>query len=196
MTIRERLELSVGDLKKYLIQNALSPERFAKGVKLSHMTIRRWLEKDETAVLPSKYTPALRPVFRNTSPSVKRSVTEAFQNQSISALMEEIENTGQNFRAIKKLETTVRQKLRKTSLDQSPDKILQLYCGELIEALESSDRSSRVKAIAAGALLYFVDSSESQVKESQLIDYLGHFTILSLALNEIYALRSSHRSVS
>ena len=51
------------DLKDHLSKHRISPEKFAEEAQLSHMTIRRWLKRDDADLISEKYYPALAPIF-------------------------------------------------------------------------------------------------------------------------------------
>jgi len=187
MVSKPKIQLYVRDLRKCLAQSRMSPEDFAKKVGLSHMTIRRWLEKEDEESLPSKYLPTLGPVFgKAPAPTLpKFSLARALKSLSIDALMAEIEKAGNAFDDVKVLEDAVDQKLK----NAPPDKTFHHCCEELLKAAKSSKSSSRAQAIARGALLYFVDTL-GVPDETPLVGYLGELAVLSVALNTVYSLSS------
>jgi uncharacterized membrane protein YkvA (DUF1232 family) len=180
----QKIKLSVRDLRKYLADQKISPEEFAKRSQLSHMTIRRWLKKGEHESLPSKYAPVLGPLFGKTPPPVlpKFSLANAMKDLNIDALMKEIEKSGSVFNDIAALEDALAKKLKGFS-----DKIFKDCCAKLIKAAKSPKSSPRAKAIARGALLYFVDPV-GLPDDTPLIGYMAELTILSVALNRIDSL--------
>jgi uncharacterized membrane protein YkvA (DUF1232 family) len=180
----QKIKLSVRDLKKYLADQKISPEEFAKRSQLSHMTIRRWLKKTDGEALPSKYAPVLGPLFGKTPAPVlpKFSLASAMKDLNIDALMDEIEKSGLVFKDIAALEKALEKKLKGIS-----DKIFQNCCRKLMKAAKSPQSPPRAKAIARGALLYFVDPV-GLPDDTPLIGYLAELTILSVALNIIDSL--------
>jgi hypothetical protein len=164
----------------------MSPEDFALKAKLSHMTIRRWLRKGDREVLPSKYNATLAPLFGKAPPlaSPKVSVARVLGNLSLDSLMAEIEKSGRQFTDMQRLEKALTKKL-KSALS---DKIFQHCCRELLEKAKSRSTSVQAKAIARGALLYFVDPRRMP-EDTPLVVYLSELAVLSIALNGVYSLK-------
>lgn len=186
MRVSQKDRLYVRDLKRYLAHHQISPEVFAKDAQLSHMTIRRWLKKKDQEALPSKYLPTLGPFFGKAAPPdlPKFSLARALKSLSMDLLIVEIEKTGMRFKDLQRLEIAVDKKLRAIL----PDKAFQHCCNELLKTAKSSKNTPRAKAIAKGALLYFVDP-QGVPDDTPLIGYLGELAILSVALNAVYSLR-------
>lgn len=171
----------------------MSPEEFAKRAKLSHMTIRRWLKKNDQEALPAKYAPTLGPLFGAIPAPVlpKVPLEWALKNLSMDVLMAEIEQSGARFKDLKRLESAYARKLKTAP----PDKSL-LHCvRELLKAAKSPKTGAKARAIAIGALLYFVDPRGAS-DANPFVAYLGDLAILSVALNTVYLLRSNPLSTS
>ena len=172
--------LTIKDLKKYLAKTETGPDQFARDVKLSHMTIRRWLKRPDQETLPSKYLSILGPILGKTSaPELpKLSLTFALKNLSLDSLMNEIEAAGVGFKEIKQLENAVLEKLKRGATD----KTVESCCLQLLKTAKSSKAKLKARATATGALLFFVNPI-GVPDESPLTGYLGVVAVLSMALN-------------
>lgn len=184
--------LSVGDLRKYLAKTGFSPEQFAREVKLSHMTIRRWLKKGDDEILHSKYLTLLGPrLGRVPVPDLPMpSIVHALKNKNMAGPMSELETRGAVFLArpgkemlsdeLKTLEMRVQARLK----NNSREKVLANCCQLLTHADQSHKSSVQSQSLAVGALLYFVDPGGAP-GETPLVDYFGLFAVLSIAINRI-----------
>lgn len=188
-------KLYVSDMKKYLAKTRMSPEQFAKEVRLSSMTIRRWLKKDGQVPLPPKYLSVFGPRFGCAPQAIlpKFSLARALTNLSMDSLMNEIESKGRSFidgikskesaDELNSLDLAIEEKLEKIPVDQ----VFTSCCRQLSKFARSSRISIRSRAVAAGALLYFADPI-SVPDDTPLIGYLGELSVLSVALNTVYSL--------
>jgi uncharacterized membrane protein YkvA (DUF1232 family) len=173
--ITDQPSLSIRDLKNYLAIRQISPEIFAKEVQLSHMTIRRWLQKNGHDHLPAKYHELLFPVLGQ-NPITSENL--AFNTES---LMDEIEKSGKNFKDVGKLDQDVSEKLKSARVDR----IFFDYCKRLIRAIKSPRTSLKSKAIAAGALIYFISPIDLIPDHIPVVGYLDDLAVLSLAVNSL-----------
>ncbi len=179
----------VDDLKHYLEQSGLSPERFGKETMISNMTIRRMLRKDGATPLPVKYHLQFDQHVRSAAAAGNDSLTSltAKLMQSANAgaepggfdsLLGELETSGRNMHDLGKLESEVKAKL----VDFRIDKTLGSHAAKLLAAIRSHKFSRSQKAICAGALLYLINPLDLIPDSIPVIGYLDDFAILSLAI--------------
>jgi uncharacterized membrane protein YkvA (DUF1232 family) len=169
----------IRDLKNCLKERGISPEAFAQEVQLSHMTIRRWLKRKPGDVIPEKYYPMLRVGFSQQAD--RTGVSPALFD--VSNLMSEIEKSGKEFKNVENLDADVSTKLKTASVDPT----FFDYCKRLLAAVVSPQTPSKVKAIAIGALLYFISPIDLIPDHIPVIGYLDDLAVLSLAVNTVVA---------
>ena len=176
-------EVRIRELRTFLETRHISPEAFGKQVELSHMTIRRWLRKPDTWVIPHKYHPILREGFGPDKNTQSPEVTHALADLDISSLMKGIEKSGEKG-DLKSIEKELTQKKKKTRLDQ----VFWRFCETLLKTARSTSSTTQARAIAIGALLYFINPIDLIPDEIPLVGYLDDLAILSLAVNYILEL--------
>jgi uncharacterized membrane protein YkvA (DUF1232 family) len=175
--------LTIRDLKSYLAKQQISPEKLAKDVKLSHMTIRRWLKRPDDETIPEKYYSLLSPVLaRPVSP--RTDATSPFPASfNVDSLMDEIEKSGKEFKDVEQLEENLKTKLKTTRVD----KVFWDYSKKLIASIRSPKTTLKKKAIAAGALIYFISPIDLIPDHIPVVGYLDDLAVLSLAVNSLAA---------
>ncbi len=174
--------IRVQDLRSYLERNNLSPEDFASSVQLSHMTIRRWLQKPNSEELPAKYAPLLNPVLGETPMTAipQFSIAGSLANMNMSDLMLEIERSGMDYTdGVDALESDVKTKLKTARVD----KLFVDYCKRLITLIRAPRVPLRAKAVCMGALLYFISPIDLIPDHIPVVGYLDDLAVLSIALN-------------
>ena len=176
---------TVKDLRNYLSSRNMSPERFAKEVKLSHMTIRRWMKKPDHFEIPAKYKPIMDSYIaqlqpEGTSPAAMPSL-EGLKDINLSELMESVEETGRNYKDDGSLEGQLNEKLDSERFD----KVMVQYCKRLFQFAMAKDTPLKVKAICIGALLYFINPIDLIPDNIPIIGYLDDFVVLSVAINVV-----------
>ena len=182
--------IRVQDLRNYLERNQLSPEDLASRVKLSHMTIRRWLQKNGKSELPAKYVPLLNPlvnplstplVSENSTTEIPQfSIAGSIANLNMSELMQEIERNGMDYKdGVDVLESDVKTKLKLARLD----KIFMDYCKRHIALIRAPKVPLRAKAVCMGALIYFISPIDLIPDHIPVVGYLDDLAVLSIALN-------------
>jgi uncharacterized membrane protein YkvA (DUF1232 family) len=165
---------TVRDLKSYLSSRNLSPERFGKELKLSHMTIRRWLKKEDSFEIPLKYRPILESYIAKTYSSGMSGI-------NLTELMESVEESGRNYPDDGPLEGQLSEKLKNERFDQ----VMVGYCKKLLRVARSKDTPLKSKAICIGALLYFINPIDLIPDHIPVIGYLDDFVVLSVAVNAV-----------
>lgn len=161
--------LTVGDLKTYLEAHDLSPEKFARDVQLSHMTIRRWLKKPDSQPIPEKYYPLL----------ASRLEVSSRNQLNVSALLDDIEQAGKNYTDIENLEGEVTQKLEDPNIDSS----LSGFAKRLLKVVFDKQTQTRVRMIAIGALIYFINPVDLIPDHIPVIGYVDDLAVMTMALN-------------
>ncbi len=181
-------KIRVGDLRRFLENRGWSPEIFAKEVKLSHMTIRRWLSKEDSKVLPAKYFVILAPHLGLASASTAfteslapTDVASHFSATSISGMVDDLEKTGHGCLNTETVTNDIKTKLKRERFD----KIFVEYCRTLMRVITSSESSKKSKAIAIGALVYFLNPIDLIPDHIPVIGYLDDLAVLSLAVNTL-----------
>jgi uncharacterized membrane protein YkvA (DUF1232 family) len=175
--MKSQTGLKVGDLRKLLDKREISPEVFAKEVGLSHMTIRRWLKKPDTTTIPSKYQAALG--VHLGKPSETR--------LDVSKMMDEVKKNGNDFRDIETLDQDLNEKLKSERFD----KVIVSHCKRLFQAATSAHLPLSSKAIAIGALLYFINPIDLIPDHIPVIGYMDDLAVLALAIEQIFGSKSS-----
>jgi len=180
---------TIKDLKNYLASQGLSPEGFAKEVKLSHMTIRRWLKKPDSFPIPEKYKPIMESHLSqgqessnfSSAASLSSSATAALQGFNLTELMDSVEETGRNYEDDGTLEGQLSDKLK----GERFDKLMVQYVKKLFKAAVSKDTPLKTRAICIGALLYFINPIDLIPDHIPVIGYLDDFVVLSVAVNAV-----------
>jgi uncharacterized membrane protein YkvA (DUF1232 family) len=173
--------LLVRDVKGHLAKHQISPEKLALETQLAHTTIRRWLRRDDDEVIPGKYYALLAPVLaRQVAPKIAPS--SPFPSSfTVDSLMTEIEKSGQQFKDVKSLEKDVATKLKSARIDR----IFADYSKTLLSAIKSPKTSLKKKAIAVGALIYFISPIDLIPDHIPVVGYLDDLAVLSLAVNSL-----------
>lgn len=174
-----RQKLTVRDLREHLERSRLSPERFAKQVQLSHMTIRRWLKKSDEQAIPQKYSAILGPRMQFG--------TSYFDVQQ---LMADVEGSGAACTDLASVQQDVFQKLKTQRFDQ----IFHEFCSRLYEVAKSPSTTTKVKAIAIGALLYFINPIDLIPDHTPVIGFVDDLAVLSLAAQAVAKAESQGRA--
>lgn len=167
--------LTIRDLKAHLAKHRISPEKLAEQAQLSHMTIRRWLKRDESELIPDKYYPHLSAALA----SKVEYATPFPYSFTVESLMGEIERSGNDFKDVDTLDKDVSDKLNNARVD----KIFFGYCKQLLGAIKSPRISIKAKAIAVGALIYFISPLDLIPDHIPVVGYLDDLAVLSLAVN-------------
>lgn len=185
-------EYLVADLRTYLKTTGTSPEKFAREVQLSHMTIRRWLRKPDETAIPKKYYGLLKPLLQGASNSpndaeldldsqAQSSITEKLRSLDMAGVMEEIEKSGQDFQDFQTLNQDLKSKLKTGSFDE----LFVGFCKSLFEAAKNPISTPSIRAVAIGALLYFINPIDLIPDHIPGIGYLDDLAVLSVAVNYI-----------
>jgi uncharacterized membrane protein YkvA (DUF1232 family) len=180
----KQIELNtVKDLENYLSSRNLSPEVFAKEIKLSHMTIRRWLKKPASFPIPVKYKPIMESYLNQETgnSSSLASATAALQGFNLTELMDSVEETGRNYQDDGTLEGQLSDKLK----GERFDKLMVQYVKKLFKAAVSKDTPLKTRAICVGALLYFINPIDLIPDHIPVVGYLDDFVVLSVAVNAV-----------
>jgi uncharacterized membrane protein YkvA (DUF1232 family) len=181
----QKNRIHVGDIRRFLEEKQWSPEAFAREVGLSHMTIRRWLEKSDRTPLPAKYNATLGPrlTVSGTAPRLgdifPQARPEGFSCTNVSEMVGDLEKNGRDYPDVKSLGGDVSRKLKSERFDT----VFVRHCRQLLKAIFSRKVSKRKKAVAVGALLYFLNPIDLIPDNIPVIGYLDDLAVLTLAVN-------------
>jgi uncharacterized membrane protein YkvA (DUF1232 family) len=167
---------TAGDLKVVLKNSHYSPEAAAKIVGVSNMTIRRLLKRSPEFKISKKYWS----LFDLLSKDSFAPIPEAESGHCFERLVEQIEKDGGDCRNPNATLREATQKVGKEKLGKG----FAALVGELGRAIRGN-RSYRSKAIAAGALLYFLNPVDLIPDTTPCFGYVDDFAVLSLATSFI-----------
>jgi uncharacterized membrane protein YkvA (DUF1232 family) len=157
---------NVGELRKTLKSGQISPERYAKRVGLSHMTIRRWLKQKDSTRIPQKYLPLLR---EESEISFGSLIREFDPYHSLAATQDP-----------ESLKHALRKKMKETSVSEDFAQILKIVSDH---AFGNASLKSRLLCIAA--LLYFVSPIDLIPDATAPLGLIDDFAILSLVASQL-----------
>jgi hypothetical protein len=158
---------TVGDLAAYLKQESLSPEELSSRVRISNMTLRRLLKRNPRSDLPEKYQCLLA---AGIGPAPSPALQKNFES-----LLSELEEAGRECPDVTALQQEAKGKLSVANLGGEFGRLI----GDLARQATSA-KSLRGRALAAGALLYFVNPFDAIPDALPGIGYLDDFAVLTL----------------
>jgi uncharacterized membrane protein YkvA (DUF1232 family) len=184
----KRDRVYVGEIRHFLEERGWSPEVFAREVGLSHMTIRRWLSKRDNTPLPKKYNATLGPRLAVTGRAPKLEELYAhhaslggFSARNVDEMVDDLEKSGREFEGVRTLDRDVSKKLGGERFDQ----IFARHCKILLQAVFSKKTSAKKKAIAVGALVYFLNPIDLIPDNIPVVGYLDDLAVLTLAVGAL-----------
>lgn len=163
---------SVGDLAAYLEIEALTPEELGNQLGISNMTIRRLLKKNRSNEIPLKYQTLLNQL----SPMTGLSFFNTCQDIGFAHLLLQIERDGQK---CKDADQTFKEASKKAKAEKLDAGILSLI--RILGRALKGRNSIKIKAIAAGALLYFLNPIDLIPDSIPHFGYIDDFAVLSIA---------------
>jgi len=180
--------VTIGDLRKFLVESDQSPEIFSSQIPISNMTLRRLLELGDQETVPEKYFAVINaPIRYEAAPAIKLApvalVTSGFektQNEIIADLRLAAGATVESATGVATLKKDL--KNRRKILGVPP--LLVKGVSKLKGFVEDS-KNPAIRHVAVGALLYFLnpfDLVADSIIGIGLIDDLG---IITIALNKI-----------
>jgi uncharacterized membrane protein YkvA (DUF1232 family) len=167
---------SVAELAAYLAEHQLSPEKVAKRVKISNMTIRRLLQKPGSTALTERYRFLLNLELAGQA-QTRNEPLKAEQLSGLLPFINELQRTGRRQGSLLKLRREIKRKF-------SEDGFSGIFCRDLISdlsAVASSRTLPRITCyLALGALAYFVNPFDFIPDAMIGVGYLDDFAVLSL----------------
>ena len=167
---------SVGQLRAALKKSELSPEAAAPELKVSNMTIRRWLDKSDSMAIPEKYHPHLDRLFGSQAIAAKAARPLPLCTE-FSPLIRELEASGKDFNGLSKLKVDLKKKLSGVSIGQG----LRSLVEPVLKGAIAKKTSVRSRAIMVGALLYFLNPFDLIPDATPVVGFLDDLAVLSLA---------------
>lgn len=162
----------VKDLATYLEIEALTPESLGNKLGISNMTIRRLLKKNRSVEIPLKY----QTLFDRLSPMSEFSFFSTCQDMGFEPLLLQIEMDGQK---CKDADQKFREASKKAKAEKLGSGILSLI--RVLGRALRAENSIRMKAIAAGALLYFLNPIDLIPDSIPSFGYIDDFAVLTIA---------------
>jgi uncharacterized membrane protein YkvA (DUF1232 family) len=158
------------DLKKYLSERKLSPEAFARDTKISNMTIRRMLQRPTRWKLPEKYHLTLDHQGTSGIELPMFSLAGDFK-----VLMKDLEKSGREIKNVEDLSRKVERKVSKAKIGKNFVSHVKFLMQAITQKLPAKS-----KALAMGALVYFVNPFDLIPDALVGVGYLDDFAVLAL----------------
>jgi uncharacterized membrane protein YkvA (DUF1232 family) len=174
---------TIGDLNRYMILHELSPEALARKVLLSNMTIRRMLRLKASEKISEKYWP----LFDQLSKDSVEPAHSHFQKISSSfftdfkSLTQDLEKAGTEAQNIDQIKEDACSKMN----DEAIGTGLKTSIKVLLNTVSGSNTSLRSRAIAIGALIYFVNPFDLIPDALVGVGYLDDMAVASVAISAI-----------
>jgi uncharacterized membrane protein YkvA (DUF1232 family) len=179
---------TVADLKRVMKDKGVSPERLGEATNISNMTLRRLLKKYPTARIPTRYQVQLD-FYEMGSPAIAEipgiPTGQATDYDKFQPLIKQLEEEGSKFKDVTSLKRSIRSKLA----DRKLHKTFFAQVSSLIKATTETGRKS--KALAVGALLYFINPFDLIPDAVVGIGYLDDFAVVSLVSALVMDMRRS-----
>jgi uncharacterized membrane protein YkvA (DUF1232 family) len=168
---------TVADLKRVMKDKGVSPERLGEATNISNMTLRRLLKKYPTAKIPTRYQVQLD-FYEMGSPAIAE-IPSAGHGQpadfeKFQPLIKQLEDEGSKLKDITGLKRSIRSKLA----DRKLHKTFFAQVQSLVKA--TTETGKRTRALAVGALLYFINPFDLIPDAVVGIGYLDDFAVVSL----------------
>jgi uncharacterized membrane protein YkvA (DUF1232 family) len=166
-----------------MVAHELSPEALARKVLLSNMTIRRMLRLKASETISEKYWP----LFDQLSEDSVELAHSHFQQISSSfftdfkSLTQDLEKAGTEAQNIDQIKEDVRSKMNNETIGTG----LKASIKVLLNTVSGSNTSLRSRAIAIGALLYFINPFDLIPDALVGVGYLDDIAVASVAISAI-----------
>ena len=170
---------TVGDLREYLSQNSLSPEKLSGLCGISNMTVRRWLKNEATSPLPSKYWPIFDHSFAK---SPDASLAQTFQfGDGFPDLEKHVFDLGSSLSASANIESEFVEKSKDESIAKGLiDKV------KLLFSLVKSDQITHYqRTLVLGAIVYFISPFDLVPDPTPIMGYLDDYAVVTMVLASI-----------
>ena len=168
--------LSVEDLQKFLDERRLSPEAFAREVKISNMTVRRLLRRPVHSPIPDKYQLQIQKAVASNGNDWASQFLANVHGKGFEPLLKRIEDDGVANSV--SLDQIKRDSDSTLGHEGMPKTMKSLVYGFYDFLSKPSPKSK--KALAIGALLYFVNPLDLIPDTIVGVGYLDDFAVLTL----------------
>ncbi len=180
---------TVAHLKKFLDETTWSPERLSKEANISGMTIRRWLRCPSNTEIAAKHHANLDRVSGlETLLPPSFSIPGLDSGSSFQELLEQIEKDGKSYTDLKKLEDDTKVKFK----DKNVGKELREQVKLVLKSAVSKKLPLKYKALAVGAILYFINPFDLIPDSIPVVGYLDDFAVLTLVSGIILKYYKTH----
>lgn len=174
---------NVSQLKSYLKKHSLSPETFATQVKISNMTIRRMLKETGSAKISEKYhatfdaATAAHPAGEIAGENGAENFDFSGAENDFTELLADLEKQGTDCVNEQKIQSDAEQKTKDPLVGNS----LKSKVFWLLNVVRDRNGGFKSKAIALGALLYFINPIDLIPDATPVVGYLDDYAVLSLS---------------
>ncbi len=174
---------TIGDLKHYMETYALSPEMLARKISLSNMTIRRMLERKPGTEISEKYWPLFDQLLASEPEATDSYLGQAPTNlfADFDSLTQDLEKAGMEEQDIERVEENVHSKME----DEPIGNGLKSSIKVLLKTLSAPKIPMSSRAIAVGALLYFLNPMDLIPDALPGVGYLDDLSVASVAISAI-----------
>lgn len=171
-------KFKTADLKKLLSDTNKSPEELSKSIPISNMTIRRWLKKKDTFVLPEKYQ-----IFFNSPEGSEFSVSDQVISK-ISNIDDQLLKDGKGVEVDQEFLKSVLRYLKRFG---SKNVIFQ-NAMTLLKIIKSNN-NHKAQLIALGALVYLLNPIDLIPDTLGPIGYIDDIGVMTYAIAKISELQ-------
>lgn len=171
---------SVRELRTYLLQNSLSPEKFAAQCGISNMTVRRWLKNEDSHPLPSKYWPIFDHALSGAS---EEQLGQSFKfEDGFADLEKHVHHLGEiNASSPQKLDQDFQQKKNDRAIGQGLlDKVKMLF-----SLLTSDQMNHYQRTLVIGAIVYFISPVDLIPDPTPIMGYLDDYAVVTMVLTSV-----------
>lgn len=168
---------TVGDLRKKMQELALSPEDFSNELPISNMTIRRWLDKEDSFVIPEKY----QIYFQNKTSKIdlNSDFAKSFKNIE-SQILEDGKKHIKNTAFLKKVKSLMGKMKSNVSIFNQASTLLDIY---------KMATSNQAKYLALGALAYFVNPFDIVPDGLGFVGFIDDIGVMTYVLTKLQSTR-------
>lgn len=168
---------TVGDLRKKMQELSLSPEDFSHELPISNMTIRRWLDKEDSFIIPEKY----QIYFQNKTSKIDLNSDFAKNFKNIeSQILVDGKKHAKNTAFFKKVKSLMSKMKNNVSIFNQASALLDIY---------KVATSSQAKYLALGALVYFVNPFDIVPDGLGFVGFIDDLGIMTYILTKIQSAR-------
>jgi uncharacterized membrane protein YkvA (DUF1232 family) len=182
---------TIRDLEQYMTAHDLSPEAMARKIFISNMTIRRMLRRKPSEKISEKYWPIFDQLLAEGFESPDSHLLQISANlfTDFQSLTQELENSGREYPDTHQLKEDVAFKLKRENIGIG----LKTSVKTLLSTLSGPNVPLSSRAIAVGALLYFLNPADLIPDTLVGVGYLDDISVASVAISAIANLSKANR---